>query len=66
MSCVTTTEIIKNGKSVCIIKSKDDAFVTHIKGDEQCIADLRGRPSFMETVFGTLFMKTDINVGSRD
>ena len=66
LSCATTTEILRGDDVIWSVNSKSDAIVTYKKGDEEFTVDNRGRASFMETVFGTLFMKTDINVGGHD
>lgn len=67
VSCSTTTEIFKGDEVIWTVKSKSDALVSYKKGDdEEFVVDNRGTPSFIETVFSTLFMKTDINVGSSD
>jgi hypothetical protein len=44
--------VLRDGKPVYTIKSQSDALVTYKHGDEEVTVDNRGRPSFIEQVFG--------------
>jgi len=63
VGCAQTTEIFKGDEKIYTVKSKSDAVVSYKNGSEEVVVNNQGRPSFMETVFGTIFMQTDVNVG---
>ena len=62
--CATTTTITTPDQQY-VVECRDDALVTYEDGDLKVQVDNRGRPSFLETFFSTLIMKTpDVTVNS--
>lgn len=62
-----TTTIKTPGGQMYVVKSKSDALVELSKDGVKVIVDNRGRPSFLETFFSTLIMRSpQVHVGDGD
>jgi len=55
---VKTSVLWHDGQEI-VVNSKSDAKVVYKKGDESIEVDNRGRPGFIEQVFGAMLLRTD-------
>ena len=60
IGCATTSTSVQwyDGNNITI-KSSSDARVVYTKGNETVEVDNRGRPGFIEQVFGAILLKSE-------
>ena len=64
-ACATTTRISWYDGSVITVRSKQDALVEVKKDGVEVKVDNRGRPGFIEQVFGAMLLRTPVEVKTK-
>jgi len=64
--CAVKTTIISPQNEVWIVKSKKDSLVTLKRGDFELTVNNQGKMGIVESIFGALIMKADINLSNKE